>query len=163
MKRFVKICAGLASMLALTSVARADDVVSSNNPYAPIAARNVFGLNPPSLVIPSSSTKPNESAFKIYCTGLTSISGRWQVLFSVSGPSKLPGSQTGEALYIMSEGEQRDDIKVVHIDPKACLISFDNHGIVQQIHLAERPTPRTPPRFQTPSQILFQMEHPNES
>lgn len=161
MKHLETIATSLAIALALTAIARAGGIVSSNNPYAPISHRNIFGLIQASSAIPALPAKPEETPFKIHCSGLTSILGRWQVLFSVSGPGKFPANQAGGMSYILSEGEQQDDIKVMHIDPTAFLIVFDNHGIIQRIHLDEKPKAEKPRRFQTPSQILFQMEHPN--
>src|SRR5208283_1188296 len=58
MKRLVKIAVCLASGLVLNAGARADDGGLPDNPYAPIAVRNVFSLNPPEAVDAASQAEP---------------------------------------------------------------------------------------------------------
>ena len=40
---------------------------------------------------------------------------------------------------MLSEGQQEDDIEVVKIDHKASIVTFNNHGVVQELPLANTP------------------------
>jgi hypothetical protein len=140
MKRVGKIAIWLAGGLLLSAGARADDAVvaSDDNPYAPIVTRNVFGLNPVQADEPVGDPPP-----KITPNGIMSISGRLQVLFKVAGTGSA-GQPAKDQFYILSESQRQDDIEVTHIDDKASLITFDNHGTVQKIPLANAPAATTP-------------------
>ena len=129
MKRLVKIVVCLASGLVLNAGARADDVVLPNNPYAPIVVRNVFGLNPPQ---PVDTNAPQADLPKITPNGIMSIFGQLQVLFKVAGTAK-PGQPAKDESYILSEGQRQDEIEVIQIDEKASLVTFNNHGTVQEL------------------------------
>ena len=41
---------------------------------------------------------------------------------------------------MLSEGEQEDDIEVVKIDDKAKMVTFNNHGVMQDVPLANTPS-----------------------
>ncbi|MGA2279713.1 MAG: hypothetical protein ABSG80_05360 [Verrucomicrobiota bacterium] len=142
MKRWEKIVVCLASGLVLNAGARADDGVLPNNPYAPIVVRNVFGLNPPQLVDPNAT--PADLP-KITPNGIMSIFGQLQVLFKVAGTAK-PGQPAKDEAYILSEGQRQDEIEVIQIDEKNSLVTFNNHGTVQELPLvkANAPTVNTP-------------------
>ncbi|MGA2788806.1 MAG: hypothetical protein ABSF60_14900 [Verrucomicrobiota bacterium] len=149
-----KIAVCLASGLVLNAGALADDAVLPNNPYAPIVVRNVFGLNPPTPIDASQSADPPP---KITPNGIMSIFGQLQVLFKVATPAK-PGQPAKEDSYILSEGQRQDEIEVIQIDEKDSLVTFNNHGTVQELALAKaspppvntivappgRPNPRSP-------------------
>jgi hypothetical protein len=147
MKRLGKIIVCLASGLMLNAGARADDGVLANNPYAPIVVRNVFGMNPP----PTNDVNatPVEPPPKITLNGITSILGQLQALFKVAVAAK-PGQPAKDESYILSEGQRQDEIEVVQIDEKNCLVTFNNHGTVQELPLikANAPVGSTP----TPAQ-----------
>ena len=143
MKRLGKIVVCLASGLVLNAGARADDVVLPNNPYAPIVVRNVFGLNPPQPVDPNAT---QADLPKIIPNGIMSIFGQLQVLFKVAGTAK-PGQPAKDASYILSEGQRQDEIEVIQIDEKASLVTFNNHGTVQELPLAKA----NPPVVNTPA------------
>src|SRR5882724_3737901 len=128
MKRCGKIAVCLAAGLALDAVSRAGDVAPADNPYALIVTRNVFSLNPPP---PVDTTQPAEPAVKITPNGIMSIFGQFQVLFKTSG-----GGKPGEQSYILGEGQGQDEIDVVKIDEKAGIVTFKNHGTVQELPLA---------------------------
>lgn len=103
------------------------------NPYTPIVERNVFGLvaiptNPP--VDPSTLVPPP----KITPNGIMTIFGRLQVLFKVAGEAR-PGQPPKDESYVMSEGERQNDIEVQKIDEKSATITFDNHGVIQELPL----------------------------
>jgi hypothetical protein len=142
MKRLVKIVVCLASGLVLNAGARADDVVLPNNPYAPIVVRNVFGLNPPQ---PVDTNATQADLPKITPNGIMSIFGQLQVLFKVAGTAK-PGQPAKDESYILSEGQRQDEIEVIQIDEKASLVTFNNHGTVQELPLAKA----NPPPVSTP-------------
>jgi hypothetical protein len=134
MKRLVKIAVCLASGLVLSAGARADDAVLPNNPYAPIVIRNVFNLTPPKL---EDNTAPQtDPPPKITPNGIMSIFGQLQVLFKVAIPAKA-GQPAREDSYILSEGQRQDEIEIVKIDEKESLVTFNNHGTVQELPLAK--------------------------
>lgn len=151
MKRLGKIAVCLAGGLAVNAGLRAASPASANhpvsannpvpannapsdNPYAAIATRNIFGL-----AAPAPPPDPNVAAQaelpKIKPTGIMGIFGHLQVLFKVS-PAK-PGAGAKDEYYTLSEGQMQDEITVVKIDDKNGLVTFDNHGFTQQLPLAE--------------------------
>ncbi len=122
--------------MALNIAVRADDVVLPGNPYTLIVARNIFNLSPaPPPVDPSMA----EPAVKITPNGTMSILGQLQVLFKTSGGGK-PGDQS----YILREGQRQDDIEVTKIDEKKGIVTFNNHGLVQQLPLTSPPVNTSP-------------------
>jgi hypothetical protein len=137
MKRLGKIVVCLASGLVLNAGARAGDAVSPNNPYAPIVVRNIFGLNPP---LPVDAAPPGDPPPKITPNGIMTIFGHLQVLFKVAGTAK-PGQPAKDEAYILSEGQRQDEIEVTHIDEKASLVTFNNHGTVQELLLVKANPP----------------------
>jgi len=139
MTRLGKIAVCLAGGLVLCTGARAQNVALAGNPYQPIVVRNVFGLNP----IPISTNPPVDTTLpKITPNGIMSIFGQLQVLFKVA---PKPGEKDAkEQSYVLSEGQQQDDIEVVHIDEKESLVTFNNHGTVQELPLANAPALNTP-------------------
>ena len=133
MERVGKLCLCLAGGLVLNTGLRADDFVSPDNPYAPIVTRNVFGIHPPPPVDPNA---PNaEPPPKITPNGIMSAFGHLQVLFKVAIPAK-PGQPAKDQSYILSEGQAQDDIEVTKIDEKDSVVTFNNHGTVQELPLA---------------------------
>ncbi|MDE3067603.1 MAG: hypothetical protein KGJ60_08635 [Verrucomicrobiota bacterium] len=117
------------------------------NPYATIAERNVFGLNPPK---PQEENKPPVAPPpKITVNGITGVFGDWQALFKAAVPAQ-PGKPARENSYMLGEGQRQDDIEVTRIDSKAGIITFNNHGVVQEIPLAD-PTKTTVPVPRTAS------------
>jgi len=118
----------------------ADNRVSANNPFEPIAVRNIFGLNPPQAPAPVDTSPPAT----ITPNGIMTIfGGTPQVLFKVAVPPRPPEPATDKS-YILSEGQRQDDIEVTHIDKKAGIVTFNNHGVVQEIPLVKAPPISTP-------------------
>jgi hypothetical protein len=123
----------------------------AGSPYAPIAERNIFGLNPPQAVTPIAPEPPS----KITLNGIMTIFGTTQALFLVDVPPRPPTPATQKS-YILSEGQGQDDIEVTHIDEKKNVVTFNNHGVVQEIPLVKAPPITTPtpvvmnPGFNTP-------------
>jgi hypothetical protein len=138
MKRLGKIVVCLASGLVLNAGAHADDSVLPNNPYAPIVVRNMFGLNPPPTNdVNATQTDPPP---KIIPNGIMSIFGKWQVLFKVAVPAKS-GQPAKDDSYILSEGQRQDEIEVLQIDEVNSLVTFNNHGTVQELPLVKANAP----------------------
>jgi hypothetical protein len=133
MKRVGKIAICLAGGLVLNASLRADDAVLSGNPYSQIVVRNPFGLNPPPAVDPNAASANPPP--KITPNGIMTILGQLQVLFKVTEPA-APGKPAADQSYILTEGEAQDDIEVTKIDDKACIVTFNNHGTVQELPLA---------------------------
>jgi len=137
MKRAGTIAVCLAGGLVLNASLRADDTVLPGNPYAVVVARNIFGLNPPVAVDPYAKTI--EPPVKVIPNGITTIFGKLEVLFKV--PAK-PGGK--DAYYDLMEGQSQDDIEVVKINEKTGTVTFNNHGIVQELPLVVTPPSSTP-------------------
>ncbi len=135
MKRLGKIVVCLASGLVLNAGAGADNVVLPNNPYAPIVAHNIFHLNPPQAADAATNATPPP---KITPTGIMTIFGTRQALFTVDGMSK-PGQPGKPESYILSEGQRQDDVEVTRINEKSGVVTFNNHGTVQEIPLVKTP------------------------
>jgi len=133
MKRGWKIAIWLAGGLVLSAGAQADIVASAGNPYGPIMTRNIFGLNPVQATETATDPPP-----KITLNGIMSIFGKAQALYKVAGTGK-PGQAAKDQSYILSEGQRQDDIEVTHIDDHANLVTFNNHGTVQEVPLASAP------------------------
>ncbi|MGB7748338.1 MAG: hypothetical protein WBN75_13745 [Verrucomicrobiia bacterium] len=146
MKRVGIIAVWLAGGLVLSAGARADTVAPANtvaptnnvaladNPYTAIVTRNLFGLNP----VVASDEPVGDPPPKITLNGIMSISGHLQALYKVAGIAK-PGEPAKDQSYILSEGQREDDIEVTHINDKDNLVTFNNHGTVQEIPLANAP------------------------
>ncbi len=148
MKRVGIIAAYLAGGLALNAGLRTAAPASANqslpdNPYATIVARNIFGL-----VAPAPPPDPNDkiaaSLPKITPTGIMTVFGHSKALFKVAGAPAKQGQPAKDEFYILSEGQRQDDIEVTKIDEKNSLVTFDNHGITQQLPLVNTPAPSGP-------------------
>lgn len=129
-----------AGMLAILFVflsfnALADDVALSDNPYALVVERNIFGLVPIPVASPP-DTKPPDPPSKITPNGIMNLFGELQVLFKVSVPPR-PGLPPHDQSYTMSVGERSDGIEVTKIDKQAGVITFDNHGVIQELSLSK--------------------------
>jgi hypothetical protein len=142
MRRFGKLAVCLAGGLVLVTSARAGDLALAGNPYEPIIARNVFGLNPITNSPPTTDVEGQLP--KITPTGTMSILGQLQVLYKVA---PKPGQKDAkEQFYVLSEGQAQDNIEVIHIDEPRALITFNNNGTVQELPLANAPK-NTGPAF----------------
>ena len=139
MKRLEKLAVCLAGGLMLNISLRAADPIAASNPYGPIVVRNVFGLNPPTPAVP---VAPEDPPLKITPNGIMSILGQLQVLFKVAPKPGQPGAK--EMSYVLSEGQAQDDIEVTHIDEANAIITFNNHGTVQEIPLSSAPALNMP-------------------
>ena len=133
MEHVGKLCLCLAGGLVLNTGLRADDLVSADNPYASIVSRNVFDIHPPPPVDPNAQIA--EPPPKITPNGITGAYGHLQVLFKVAIPAK-PGVPAKDQFYILSEGQAQDDIEVTKINEEGGVVTFNNHGTVQELPLA---------------------------
>jgi hypothetical protein len=127
---FVK--TSLCLVIAFTRAAEsfAGNALALDNPYKPIAIRNIFDLSPSMSV---TSPVPTDPLPIITPNGITSIFGSVQVLFKAT--DYAPGQPVREKSYMMGEGQREDDISVTKIDEKNAIIIFDNHGNAQEIRL----------------------------
>ena len=119
--------------LVFSTAVRAQEVASTANPYTTLVARNIFGLVPIPTNPPVDPT-PIDPPPKITPNGIMSIFGKYQVLFKTPGKVKA-GQPPKEESYVMGEGDRQDDIAVMKIDDKAGVVTFDNHGVIQELPL----------------------------
>jgi hypothetical protein len=129
-ERFV---CGFTFVVLVLGVLQADSAVLPDNPYGTIVARNIFGLETMPTNTPA-DVQPDNPPPKITPNGLMSIFGQSQVLFKVAAPPEA-GQPPGEESYVMSVGDRRDEIEVIGIDEKAGIITFNNHGKIQELPL----------------------------
>jgi hypothetical protein len=134
----------LAAALLLPAGVRAQDsaAATADKPYSGIVLRNMFGLLP----IPPPDTNPPappvEPPPKITPKGIMTIFGRNQAIFNVALKPK-PGQPAKDDSCVLSEGERQDDIEVVKINKEDGIITFNNHGTMQDLALVEA-NPTTP-------------------
>jgi hypothetical protein len=126
------------------SLAVADDLVLDGSPYSPIVTRNVFGLQPIPTVDPNAAAAADvPPPPKITPNGIMTIFGSKEALYKVAGVGK-PGQPPQDQSYELGEGESQDDIEVVKIDDQADVITFNNHGTIQELPLSAAPDLSTP-------------------
>ena len=133
----------LVAVLLAGASAHAGEVVASDKPYAAMVARNIFNLVP---IPPNTAPEPPpaDPPPKIKPNGIMSIFGKLQVLFKVA-PQNHPGQPPAkEEAYVLSEGERQDEIEVTKIDEPGSMVTFNNHGIVQELPLANAPNASGP-------------------
>jgi len=137
MKRLQKTVICFAAGLVLPAVAATNDAASTAKAYAAIATRNIFDLRPLASDSPVSTSVANPPP-KITINGIMTIFGPGEVLFKVSVPVR-PGHPAGENSYLLDEGQSQDEIEIRHIDLQAGVVTFNNHGVIQDISLADVP------------------------
>jgi hypothetical protein len=131
--------AGAQAQDAATPDAAAPDVATadaaaSTSPYASIISRNMFGLLPIPVHNPADDLPPPDPPPKITPNGIMTIFGRLQALFKVADKGK-PGQPAKDSSYVLAEGERQDGIEVVKINKPDAIITFNNHGTVQELPL----------------------------
>jgi hypothetical protein len=119
--------AGFGSQLSLSAASSAQD------PFAPIMTRNIFGLQP--LTAATATNSASIPPAKITPNGIITLFGKSQVLFKVTSTPLAGQPSPKERSYRLGEGERQDGIEVQQIDVRAALITFNNHGIVQELGL----------------------------
>jgi hypothetical protein len=128
------ILGGLAVVVWLCSQPLRAAVATADNPYMPIVDRNVFGLvpiPPPAAAVDPATLNPPP---KITPNGIMTLFGKLQVLFKVAGVAK-PGQPPKDESYVMCEGDRQDDIEVQRIDQASATITFNNHGVIEELPL----------------------------
>jgi hypothetical protein len=124
---------------AAAEAARAEaadtEAVALDMPYSAIVARNMFSLVP---IPPPPPPPPPEvdPPPKITPNGIMTIFGKNQALFKVADKAK-PGQPQKDTSHVLSEGEREDDIEVVKIDLENNTITFNNHGVVQELAVVD--------------------------
>jgi hypothetical protein len=110
-------------------------VATTDTPYTPIVARNMFGLLPiPPPHNPADDVPPPDPPPKITPNGIMTLFGKDQALFKVT-PKPKPGQPQKDDAYVLAEGEMQDDITVVKINHEEGIITFNNHGTIQELPL----------------------------
>ena len=132
--RIATLTIAAAAWLCTTAWAKAEDLALNDNPYTPIVTRNIFGLLPVPTNDPTANAAPVVPPPKISLNGITTILGSKEALYKVATPAK-PGVAAADQSYMMGEGESQDDIQVVKIDTDADVVTFNNHGTIQQLPL----------------------------
>ncbi|MGA2245120.1 MAG: hypothetical protein ABSH48_08985 [Verrucomicrobiota bacterium] len=105
-------------------------------PYAGIVARNMFRLVPIPPPDPHAGEPLIDPPPRITPTGIMTIFGRDQALFTAA-PKAKAGQPAKDDAYVLAEGERQDDIEVVKINHEAGLITFNNHGTIEELPLVE--------------------------
>jgi hypothetical protein len=123
----------LLAVSGLPLFAAAASAEPADPPYATIVERNVFGLVPIPTTAPV-DPNPAPPPPKITPNGIMTVFGKLQVLFKVAEPAKGTTPAKDES-YVMSEGDRENDIEVQKIDEAKAVITFDNHGVIQQLPL----------------------------
>jgi len=132
----------LAAGVMPALLANAQDLAVNGSPYTPIVTRNIFGLLPIPTNPPVDPT-PVAPPPKITLNGITTIFGAKEALYKVATPPK-PGQPAGDMSYALGEGEGEDDIEVVKIDTDADVVTFNNHGTIQDLPMTAAPNLSTP-------------------
>lgn len=126
--------ASAAGSNAQANTGALNNIANTDTPYGSIAVRNVFGLNP--IPPPAPPQDPNATPPpKITLTGITTIFGPAEALYKVGAYAKN-GKQIAEQSYILTEGEEQDDVEVTAIDTQKDIVTFNNHGQTQAVPLA---------------------------
>lgn len=118
---------------ATTTIAPPSSAVA-DGPYATIVARNMFGLVPIPPPDPDAGKPPEEAPPKITPNGIMTIFGKDQALFKVANKPK-PGQPAKDDSYVLAEGDMQDEITVVKINHVDGIITFNNHGTIQDLPL----------------------------
>lgn len=140
LKQLRIISMSIAAILVFNAGLLADGVPLSNNPYGPAVARNIFGLNP----VPP-TPRSVEPLAKIMPTGIISIFGQAQVLFKVATKTEKEASYIFAEGQEIAEGQEKIGIKVIKIEEEKGLVTFDNHGLIQELALGGAPAANAEP------------------
>jgi hypothetical protein len=141
----------LTGLLCPAFLANAQDLAVNGSPYTPIVTRNIFGLLPIPTNAPVDPT-PAAPPPKITLNGITTIFGSKEALYKVATPPK-PGQPAGDMSYALGENEGQDDIEVVKIDTDADIVTFNNHGTIQDLPLSTAPNLSTPAAVPAPGGV----------
>lgn len=123
-----------AAVAADTAASAATPPTLPDVPYATIIARNMFGLVPIPKEDPDAGKPAPEPPPKITPTGIMTIFNKDQAIFKVANKPK-PGQQPKDDSYVLAEGDMQDEITVVKINHVDGIITFNNHGTIQELPL----------------------------
>jgi hypothetical protein len=143
---------GLAASLTLAAA----EGESATNPYQAIIERNLFGLKPSPPPEPAEPEHPPPP--KITLTGITTILGDKEVLMKVLMPAK-PGESPKERSFILAEGQQEGELRVLKVNEKTGDVTIDDFGTVLTLNLDKdgaklvdnQPPARPPPLGRVPA------------
>jgi hypothetical protein len=137
----------ILSSLALCQALGAAVMESPANRYGEIVRRNVFNLVPE----PPKPVPPPRPTARITLTGITSIFGDLRVLLKALPPA-TPSEPASELSLILTEGQEKAQIKVLEINEKAATVKLDNYGTIMVLTFepdgpkpANLPAPVLPP------------------
>lgn len=137
---FILSLAAVSAFAAAPAGDASASAAASGNPYSSIIERNVFALVPIPVASATPEAPPPDPPLKITVNGIIYLFGKPEVLFKVT-TKPTPGQPSKDLSYTMGEGERQDDITVAKIDGKANVITFDNHGVTQELGLTDaKPT-----------------------
>jgi hypothetical protein len=134
--RFIAIAVVVA---CLAPVGWAAGTPESSPPYAVIASRNVFDLLPLTNNEAADAAALAADLPKITPNGIMNLFGKLQVIFKVAESKPvgrpMPGQPNKDTSYVMCEGERQDEIEVIKINEADAVVTFNNHGTVQELPL----------------------------
>lgn len=131
MVRRTSLLSSLAALLTAAGPVAGADVPT--NPYAGIAERNVFHLNPPPAPPDPEATKPPPA--KVFLTGISTF-GRKRAMIKTA-PSGKPGDQGKEKSYMLEEGASEDGVKILVIDEVAGSVKLVCDGVESTINFKD--------------------------
>ena len=109
------------------------DTLSLDNPYGAIVERNIFDLHdppPPKL----EADQPKGPPPNIKLNGITTIFGMKQALISLTKPGAAGKPPT--TIYLtLSEGQRKDDVEVLEINPKARTTKIKNEDVESLLNI----------------------------
>lgn len=142
-----------AGLMVVSSSLQAVPAAQLKENYQSIVERNAFGLKPPPAPvtnIPPPEVKPK---VEVFLTGITTV-GYPRIPKQAYFYTREQGKKE-ITYYAMSEGDGKDGIQVLNIDPDKrkvrvkmenaeTLLSFDTHGVPIAAAAAGRPLPGVP-------------------
>jgi len=106
----------------------AEQQPESDNPYQTIIDRNVFDLKAPPPPPDPNKGSEEKGPSKFTLTGITSIFGAKRALLKTQVPAKA-GQPATDQWFMIAEGKEEGDIKVLEIDEKAGSVKMRNAGV----------------------------------
>jgi hypothetical protein len=109
------------------------DTLNPDNPYGAIVERNVFDLHdpPPPKLEPDTPKGPPPN---IKLNGITTIFGMKQALISLTKPGAA-GKPPTTIFLTLSEGQRKDDVEVLEINPKARTTKIKNEDVESLLNI----------------------------
>jgi len=127
----------LLGSLLLCAAARATGAHVSRNPYQGIVRHNVFALRMPS---PAIKDPPKSPPPQVTLTGISTLLPRKCAMLRVRFPPQ-PGKSAEERSYLLAEGEQSGQVKVLAIDEKSGTVKANICGTIMTLTFEQNGTP----------------------